>query len=162
MTIENIEIISCDFDNRIHCTALVGLMNEYISDKMGEGIPYNEKQKVLLVEGLRNHPSKLVLLAQSGNEFVGLITSFINFATFTVKPYINIHDIVVTRTWRNKGIGRRMIESVIEKATELDCSKVTLEVREDNHNAKYLYNSLGFLDADPRVYYWTKYLPGSN
>ena len=77
-------------------------------------------------------------------EYVGLTNCFINFATFTVKPYINIHDVIVTDTWRNKGVGRKMMEKVIEKAEEMGCSKVTLEVREDNHNAKHLYNSLGF------------------
>jgi ribosomal protein S18 acetylase RimI-like enzyme len=81
-----------------------------------------------------------------------------NFATFTVKPFINIHDVIVTGDWRNKGIGRKMIEAVIQKATEAGCSKVTLEVREDNENAKYLYNTLGFYDAEPRQYYWQKYL----
>jgi len=51
-----------------------------------------------------------------------------------------------------------MLEKVIEEAAGMGCSKVTLEVREDNHNARHLYNSLGFLDADPKVFYWTRYL----
>ena len=89
-------------------------MNEYITDKMGDGIPYTEEQKVKLVEGLKNHPSKLVLLARTGDRFVGLINCFINFATFTVKPYVNIHDVIVTASWRNKGVGRMMLERVIE------------------------------------------------
>lgn len=158
MTNETIDIISCDFNNPAHCSALVNLMNEYISDKMGDGIPYTEEQKVKLVEGLRSHPSKLVLLAQVGDRFVGLTSCFINFATFTVKPFINIHDVIVTHDWRNMSLGRKMIENVIEKAIEMDCSKVTLEVRDDNHNAKHLYNSLGFHDAEPKQYYWAKFL----
>jgi ribosomal protein S18 acetylase RimI-like enzyme len=153
-----LEIIPCDFDRSDHCEALVSLMNEYISDKMGDGVPYTEEQKVKLVEGLRQHPSKLILFARTGNRFVGLTNCFVNFATFTVKPYINVHDVIVTDSWRNRGVGRRMLEKVIEKAAELGCSKVTLEVRDDNHNAKYLYNSLGFFDADPKQYYWTRYL----
>jgi ribosomal protein S18 acetylase RimI-like enzyme len=155
---DNFKIISCDFDNLRHREALVNLMNEYISDKMGDGKPYTEDQKMKLVEGLKNHPSKIVLLALAGEQFVGLCNCFVNFATFTVKPYINIHDVIVTQSWRNKGIGRRLLENVIEKGCEMDCSKVTLEVRDDNHNARYLYNNLGFYDAEPRQYYWTRYL----
>jgi ribosomal protein S18 acetylase RimI-like enzyme len=155
---ENIKIVSCDFDNTGHCKALVNLMNEYISDKMGGGIPYTEEQKTQLVEGLKTHPSKLVLLAIFGDDFIGLTNCFINFATFTVKPYINIHDVIVTDAWRNKGIGRKLIDKVIEIAGEKGCSKVTLEVREDNYNAKHLYHSLGFNDAEPRQYYWSRYL----
>jgi len=158
MKVFPLEIIPCDFQNPGHCEALVRLMNEYITDKMGGGQPYTEEQKIKLVEGLRDHPSCLVFLALSGDEFVGLINSFVNFATFTVKPFVNVHDVIVTEGWRNRGIGRSMLLHVIEKAKELGCSKLTLEVRADNQNARFLYDSLGFKDADPRQYYWSKYL----
>jgi ribosomal protein S18 acetylase RimI-like enzyme len=157
MITDKVEIIPCDFNNPDHCKALVNLMNEYIADKMGGGIPYTGEQKVALVEGLRRHESKLIVLAKAGDRFVGLTNCFINFATFTVKPFVNIHDVIVTGDWRNKGLGRLMLSNVIEKAQELGCSKVTLEVREDNENAKHLYDSLGFHDAEPRQYYWAKY-----
>ena len=62
---DKIRIITCDFNNNKHCIALVDLMNEYITDKMGGGQPYTDQQKVLLVEGLRNHPSKLIYMAVS-------------------------------------------------------------------------------------------------
>jgi ribosomal protein S18 acetylase RimI-like enzyme len=153
-----VEIIHCDFENESHCAALVRLMSEYISDKMGGGVPYTEEQKVKLLDGLKNHPSKMVLLAKDGGDIVGLCNGFINFATFTVKPYINIHDVIVTNTYRNKGVGRKLLESLVEKAGEIGCSKVTLEVREDNHNARHLYNVLGFYDAEPKQYYWSKCL----
>jgi ribosomal protein S18 acetylase RimI-like enzyme len=156
--IDDVVIIPCDFDNPDHCKALVSLMSEYIAHKMGDGIPYTEEQKGALVEGLRRHESKLIVLAKSGDRFVGLTNCFINFATFTVKPFVNIHDVIVTSDWRNKGLGRKMLSRVIEMAQDLGCSKVTLEVREDNDNAKHLYNSLGFHDAEPRQYYWAKYL----
>jgi ribosomal protein S18 acetylase RimI-like enzyme len=133
-------------------------MNEYISCEMGEGILYTDEQKKLLVEGLRQHPSTLILLARVGKEYVGLLTSYVNFATFTVKPFVNIHDVIVTQPWRNKGVGRRLLEGVIGEAARRGCSKVTLEVREDNHNARYLYSSLGFADAKPRQNYWTRYI----
>jgi ribosomal protein S18 acetylase RimI-like enzyme len=153
-----LHIIPCNFENTAHCEALVRLMNEYITDKMGGGEPHNEEQKIRLVEGLKNHPSRLVYLAVSGDEFIGLINCFINFSTFATKPFVNIHDIVVTESWRNNRVGRQMLQTVIDKAAELDCSKVTLEVRADNHNARYLYDSMGFHDAEPRQYYWSKYL----
>jgi ribosomal protein S18 acetylase RimI-like enzyme len=153
-----IEVISCDFNDTSHCQALVQLMNEYRCDKMGDGKPYTAEEKVKLVEGLKNHPSRIVILAKQDNKFVGLVNCFINFATFTVKPFINIHDVIVTASARNYGIGRKMLEVIIEKAKAMDCSKVTLEVRADNLNARHLYNSMGFLDANPGESYWTKKL----
>jgi ribosomal protein S18 acetylase RimI-like enzyme len=154
----DVTIIPCDFENKDHGEALVNLMNEYITDKMGGGDPYTPGQKIKLVEGLKNHPTSHTWFALSNGQFIGLITVFVNFATFTVKPFINIHDVIVTQAWRDKGIGRKMLEQVIEKAGELGCSKVTLEVRSDNENAMHLYNNLGFHDQEPRQYYWAKYL----
>ncbi len=153
-----VEIIPCNFEDKKHCQALVQLMNEYITDRMGGGIPYTQEQKTQLIEGLKNHPSKLVYFARAGEEFIGLVNCFVNFATFTVRPFVNIHDVIVTSAWRNKQVGRKMLDKVIERAGEMGCSKVTLEVRSDNDNAMYLYNSLGFHDAEPRQYYWSKYL----
>lgn len=155
---DNVTIIPCDLNDPHHCEALVNLMNEYISDEMGDGKPYAEGQKEKLLEGLRGHPSTLILLARAEDRFIGLCNCFVNFATFTVKPFVNIHDVIVTRQYRNKGVGRRLIEKVIERAGDMGCSKVTLEVREDNMNARHLYNSLGFTDAQPRQYYWSRYL----
>lgn len=153
-----IEIIHCDFENPTHCDALANLMNEYITDKMGGGIPYTKQQKMLLVEGLKNHPSKIIIFAVAEGDYIGLVNCFVNFGTFSVKPFVNIHDVIVTKQWRNKGIGRKMLEKVVEESRRIGCSKVTLEVREDNMNAKHLYSSLGFHDAKPRQLYWTKYI----
>ncbi|MBA7589663.1 hypothetical protein ES708_31752 [subsurface metagenome] len=63
---------------------------------MGGKLPPHAPGKAeKMVEGLDQHPSKLVLLAEYKGEFAGLSTSFINYGTFSVKPFINIHDIVV-------------------------------------------------------------------
>jgi ribosomal protein S18 acetylase RimI-like enzyme len=52
-----------------------------------------------------------------------------------------------------------LLEKNVTWAREkLGCSKVTLEVRDDNLVAKSLYKSLGFKDSDPPMLYWTKML----
>ena len=119
----SLKIIACDFGNPLHCEALVRLMNEYITDKMGGGEPYTEDQKIRLVQGLRDHPTSMVFFAVTESSFIGLVNCFVNFATFTVKPFINIHDVIVTEKWRGKGIGRKMLEHVIEEGKKIDCSK---------------------------------------
>ena len=145
-----LQIIPCDFENKLHCDALVRLMNEYITDKMGGGEPYTEEQKILLVEGSEKSSRRnWFIWLYPGDEFIGLVNAFINFATFTVKPFINIHDVIVTESWRNNRVGRQMLQVIIDRAAEMGCSKVTLEVRADNHNARYLYDSLGFHDSEP-------------
>ncbi len=153
-----IKIIALDFADPSHCDALVTLLNHYISDRMGGGVALDNLQQKKLVEGLRNHSSKLVFLAKSGDEYVGLIIGYLNFATFTVKQFINIHDVVVLDIYRNKGIGRLLMQRIEEYARETGCSKITLEVREDNHNAQRLYRDLGFEECTPKMYFWIKYI----
>ena len=130
-----------------------------MTDKMGGKTPLTDEKNKLLIEGLKNHPTTFTLLAVYKGEFVGLTNSFINFATFSVKKFLNIHDVIVSSLYRGKGIGKRLLEENIRIAKEeLDCAKITLEVRDDNKVAQQLYTSLGFKDSIPPMYFWTKYL----
>jgi ribosomal protein S18 acetylase RimI-like enzyme len=154
-----IEIRECDFDNENDCKALVMLMNHYMTGAMGGNLPaYSTYQAVKMIDGLRKHPSKLILLAIAESKYVGLVNSFINFGTFAARPFINIHDIVVIDSYQGQGIGRRMLQTVIERAEEMDCSKITLEVRDDNIIAQSLYSNHGFEEDSPVMHFWTKHL----
>jgi ribosomal protein S18 acetylase RimI-like enzyme len=127
-------------------------------DEMGNGKPLNEEQGEKLVEGLEKHPSKLILFVTHNDQLIGLTNCFINFATFTVSPFINIHDVVVLEGHRNKGVGRKLLNAVIDHAKKIGCSKITLEVRSDNPRAQALYKSLGFDEGEPIMHFWSKYL----
>ena len=153
-----LKIFEVNFENEDHCNALVDLMNHYMRDEMGNHPPHDKESANRLITGLKKHCNKLCLLAEINGEFVGLTNCFISFGTFAAKPFINIHDVVVKNTHREKGIGRKLLENVSEKAKKMDCGKITLEVREDNAGAQYLYNSLGYKAGNPPMHFWTKYL----
>jgi ribosomal protein S18 acetylase RimI-like enzyme len=153
-----LKVFECDFSNPFHCETLANLMNAYITDPMGGGRPYSPEQREKLIEGLKNHPSSLVLFIAAGEKIIGLTNCFVNFATFSLKPFINIHDVIVLQEFRGTGAGRRLMEGVIEHARKIGCSKITLEVREDNEPAQNLYKSLNFKECEPVHFFWTKYL----
>ena len=153
------KIVRCDYSDPEHRKALIMLINEYIRDEMGGGTILSEQQKQTdLVEGLRNHPKAIVLLAKTQNTFIGMLTAFENFSTFTARPMMNIHDVMVLETYRKKGIGRSLMNALIEEAQKRNCSRVTLEVRKDNLPAQNLYRDLGFHELEPDMFYWRKYL----
>ena len=154
----NISFEYCDYENPVHLTSLVDLLNHYMTDPMGEATPLNSLQQLRLVDGLANHPSSLVLFVLSDGEIVGVTTCFINFSTFNVKSYLYIHDIVVYADYRGKGFGKALMEKLIDLSTERDYCKITLEVREDNFQAQGLYYSLGFEECTPTMLFWTKIL----
>lgn len=149
----------CDYTDPKQRKAIVELLNHYMADHMGGELPpYTKDTAEKVITGLQEHPSGLVLLAEYSGKYVGLAVCFINFASFTAKPFINIHDIVVLVQYRGMGIGRRLMEAVCAKARELGCGKITLEVREDNTYAQRLYKSMGYSESKPVMHFWTKYL----
>jgi ribosomal protein S18 acetylase RimI-like enzyme len=153
-----VQVFEVDFEKELHCKAVVELMNHYMMDKMGNHPPHTKDSAKRLIEGLKNHCNKLCVLAEVNGEFIGLVNCFIGFGTFAAKPFLNVHDVVVLETQRGKGFGRLMLEFVAQKAREMDCCKITLEVRHDNPGAQYLYKSLGYSDGDHPMYFWTKFL----
>ncbi len=56
-----------------------------------------------------------------------------------------ITNVMVKSGYRGNGIGRRMLEELLERGRKLGASEFTLEVRIGNEPAIRLYESLGFV-----------------
>ncbi|NJM14209.1 MAG: GNAT family N-acetyltransferase [Bacteroidales bacterium] len=118
-----ISIIEADLTNIIHQDAIFSLMNIYITDKMGGGTALANSRKMELINGLRNVPTSLVFLAVIDNEYVGLVNAFVNFGTFALQKFINVHDVVVHHAYRGQGIGEALMRFVEQKAVSINCAK---------------------------------------
>lgn len=66
----------------------------------------------------------------------------------------HITNVAVKAAARRQGIGRRLVEALIEKAAERDIQKLTLEVRESNREAIALYEKTGFAVEGRRPGYY--------
>ena len=133
-------------------------MNGYIADEMGGGSLLTTHQQKELIEGLKNHPKAITIWAETNGKPSGFIVAFENFSTFTVRAMLNIHDVFVVPQFRGLGIGRKLMDAIIEISKEKGCSRITLEVRQDNIVAQKLYKSLEFEETNPPMYFWRKYL----
>lgn len=156
--IERPDLELCDFTNPLHCTKLCDLVNEYITHPMGGGEPLTNRQKLHLVDGLESHPRSIVLFVLYEGEIAGMTNAFLNFSTFKCRPMINIHDVFVSENYRRKGLGRKLMQGMEEIARNLNCAKITLEVRKDNVVAQQLYHSLGFDEGSDPMHFWSKQL----
>ena len=65
-----------------------------------------------------------------------------------------ITNLVVKKEFRCRGIGRRLVEFILDCARSEACKTCTLEVRKSNAHAQSLYQSLGFAvkGARPKLY----------
>lgn len=156
-----INIIQADLANPPHAAATVALLNEYACDPMGGGAPLPDYTQKNLVAELHKRPNAHVVLAFDSDKPVGLVTAIEGFSTFSCKPLLNIHDAVVTCSYRGKGICRLMLQKAEELALALGCCKLTLEVLEGNRVAQAAYAAFGFggYELDPaigRALFWEK------
>jgi len=139
-----VEILQADLADPVHGQAIVELLNDYSSHLMGGGSPLSDPVLEALIPRLVAHPTSLILLARLQQRFIGIAVCFMGFSTFNAKPLLNIHDLGVLGGFRGKGVGRKLLAAVEEKARRLGCCKITLEVREDNARARGLYTREGF------------------
>ena len=60
------------------------------------------------------------------------------------RAHVGALGIALIPSARHLGIGRRLMQSAVDKAWEVGLSRIELDVRIDNANAKALYERMGF------------------
>ena len=142
-----VHVIEADLEEPEHARAIVDLTAAYAEDVMGNGGPLPAEVLERLVPALREHPTTIVLLAYLQGQAAGIATCFLGFSTFAARPLINVHDLAVLPGYRGRGIGRALLASVETHARQRGCVKITLEVQENNHRARSVYERAGFANV---------------
>ena len=124
--------------------ALVELLDHYAREQAGGGEPLSEQTKRSLPGKLAQRPDAFSFLAYVGGRPVGLLNAFEGFSTFAAAPLLNVHDVVVHRDYRGRGIAHRLLEAAESLAIERGCCRLTLEVLTANRPAIALYERFGF------------------
>ena len=68
----------------------------------------------------------------------------------------DITNIVVSESYRRRGIGRGIVKFLIDEGKKLGCENYTLEVRVSNQSAINLYESLGFQKEGIRPHFYER------
>jgi ribosomal-protein-alanine N-acetyltransferase len=81
----------------------------------------------------------------------------VGFCSFwRVLDELHINNLAVLPEIRRQGVGKRLLEFVLEKGVELGAKRATLEVRRSNNAARVLYERFGFTVAGVRAAYYSK------
>ena len=94
-------------------------------------------------------PCARSLLAVMSGKTVGYIIYWL------LPKEADIHNLAVHPTYRRWGIGRFLLQGVMDEAKRNGSSRVTLEVRKSNEAAQRLYHSLGFVEQGVRKGYYS-------
>lgn len=158
-----IKIVQANYNDPQQGRHIIEMLDCYANDPMGgnEALPDFVAQN--LVYELSNRKNAISILAYVEGQPAGLLNCFEGFSTFSCKPLINIHDLIVATEFRGMGLSTKMLQMVEEIAIERDCCKLTLEVLEKNYIAINSYRKFGFhhYELDPvmgKAEFWHKKL----
>jgi GNAT superfamily N-acetyltransferase len=92
---------------------------------------------------LKDDRSHFLVAATKGTP-VGLIHFMIRQTILHRSPSAMIDELVVTKEYQRKGIGRQLVLATIDRCTQLGCCEVEVSTERTNIEARKFYKSCGF------------------
>jgi len=99
---------------------------------------FDDFWKVSTLKSELENPNSIYLVAKSESEIIGFA------GIWKSVDEVHITDIVVKKSLRNKGIGKKLLEGLLQLTKEIDFSVITLEVNVQNTIAQKLYLHYNF------------------
>ncbi|MDD4080271.1 MAG: ribosomal protein S18-alanine N-acetyltransferase [Eubacteriales bacterium] len=100
------------------------------------------------VQEMRANPVARYLVALEAGRVIGFAGAHI------ILDEGHITNVAVLKQSRGRGVGRALVEALMQYAANLGAGYLTLEVRESNTAAISLYASLGFIKVSVRKRYY--------
>ena len=97
----------------------------------------------------QNRLARYIVAVENG-EIVGYA------GTWLVINEAHVTNVAVSGQRRREGIGRLLMQKLMDLARENDMESMTLEVRVSNAAARHLYEQLGFVEAGIRKNYYSE------
>jgi ribosomal-protein-alanine acetyltransferase len=95
-------------------------------------------------------PHTTYVVAEESDSLIG----YAGLSKLASSASSDIQTIAVSESHRGLGVGRKLMESLLDFAREQNAKEVFLEVREDKPTPQKLYASLGFKAIDRRENYY--------
>ena len=101
--------------------------------------------------GFGDPPCFEAMLAFDGEEAVGLAVFFYEFSTWRGQRGVYVQDLYVSPDTRGRGLGRKLIEAVRQRAAEQGAYYVKLTVHDRNPSALAFYHAMGFQSCEDEL-----------
>jgi len=103
--------------------------------------------KDVLSENSRNaltNPNSYILVAETEGKVIGFISFMTRKTIIHSGPCGLIDELVVSKKYRRKEVGKELIKAAIEKCERLRCCEVEVSTESTNVNAREFYEHCGF------------------
>lgn len=138
--------IAVDFATAGDVEAMADLLAELFTLE-SDFRPERAKQLAGLRRILDRPESGRLFVLRVADKVAGMANALIVTSTAEGGPVLLLEDVIVARTYRGGGLGRRLVEHVLDWAAAQGMTRVTLLADRDNAQALAFYRRLGFADS---------------
>jgi len=85
-----------------------------------------------------------IIIAKESDKIVGMINILFTISTALGARVALLEDMIISKNYRNQGIGSKLIKYAIKFAKDNECLRITLLTDEDNYIAHSFYTKEGF------------------
>lgn len=130
--------------SRRNKAAIQSLLSE-----LGRPQANGKKQNAIFEDLIRvytTNPDKQILVACDSGNVVGLASTVILPRLNRIGPELWIPELVVSKKYQNRGVGKKLISSCIRLAKKKRCFRVRLESGKNRKTAHKFYKKMGLED----------------
>lgn len=105
---------------------------------------FDVEQSIENCRNLVKDPAHYVLIARKGDSILGFVNFTIRETIMHPGPSGLIDELVVSESGRDMGIGKQLIQAVVNKCRESGCWEVEVSTEKSNTKARRFYETCGF------------------
>jgi GNAT superfamily N-acetyltransferase len=106
-----------------------------------------------------NPPAARVSLALDGQTAVGFASYSFLWPAVGLTRSLYLKELYVSQSQQRRGVGRALMESLLEIARKYDCSRVEWTTDADNSAAQVFYETFGVEPSSSKLFYRLEQLP---
>ena len=119
------------------------------------GKPPDRALAASFLRGRLERNESVVYLAESAGGALGFVQLYPSFSSVSAFPLWVLNDLFVAAEARGMGVGRALMEEARAHALRTGAKRLTLETVAENTRAWKLYESLGYVLADPSARFYS-------